>query len=334
MILRPNSDMDSGMATQSGIPRSRLSEDDLMSLVPPQSGNREVKVGLFVIAAVVATLVALFTLTDAGTFRNRYYVTTSVQDVGGLRKGDPVQMRGVNIGRVRGFQIGPAGVAVTLELEREYEIPDDSRVAFRSSGLLGGLIAEVVPGDAEALLEDGDLLPGIGAQTDLLATAKGLSTSADTVLDRVQALLSPGTIGAVGQSATDLQVLLGEVSALAAEQRRELATLNASLQRSAAGVEDATTAPELRRSVVRLDSITARLDNAIASLGRGSSSLAVVLGRVERGEGTLGKLSTDDALYTNLNSAAASMNTAAGNMNALVDSIKKNPRKYLKLEVF
>lgn len=330
MILRPNSEMDSGMATQP----SRLSEEDLMSLVPPQSGNREVKVGLFVIAAAIATLIALFTLTDAGTFRDRYYVTTSVQDVGGLRKGDPVQMRGVNIGRVRGFQIGPGGVAVTLELEREYEVPQDSRVAFRSSGLLGGLVAEVVPGDAEALIEDGDQLPGMGAQTDLLATASGLGTRADTVLDRVQALLSPGTIGAVGQSATELQVLLGEVSALAAEQRRELVSLNASLQRSAAGVEGAATAPELRRSVVRLDSITARLDNAVASLDRGSSSLAVVLGRVERGEGTLGKLSTDDALYTNLTSAAASMNTAASNVSALADSIQRNPRKYINVRVF
>jgi len=55
--------------------------------------------------------------------------------------------------------------------------------------------------------------------------------------------------------------------------------------------------------------------------------METVLGRVERGEGTLGKLTRDDALYNNLNQAAT-------NMNALVEDIRKNPKKYINLKVF
>ena len=50
--------------------------------------------------------------TDAATFRGRYIITTFVPNAGGIRRGDPVQMRGVNIGRVTDFQMVPDGVAV------------------------------------------------------------------------------------------------------------------------------------------------------------------------------------------------------------------------------
>ena len=50
-------------------------------------------------------------------------------------------------------------------------------------------------------------------------------------------------------------------------------------------------------------------------------------GRIERGEGTLGKLTTDDSLYVNLNHAVA-------NLNQLTTDIRANPRKYLSVSVF
>lgn len=316
-----------GMDPKTSAGKSRLSDADLALLVPPR-GGREVKVGLFVLIGVLATLLALFTLTDAGTFRGRYYATTVVQNAGGLRKGDPVQMRGVNVGRVNGFRIEKDGVVVRLELEGEYRVPKDSRVAFRSSGLLGGLTAEIVPGASDAELKNGDVLPGEGASaTDVMAQASELGSQADTVLNRVQALLSQQTIGAVGQSAQDLQSTLAQLAALATEQRAQLATLSASLQRSATGVERATNGPELKRAVARMDSITLQLDQTVATLNRSSGSLETVLGRMERGEGTLGKLSRDESLYNNANEAAA-------NTNALIADIRANPKKYLSVSVF
>jgi phospholipid/cholesterol/gamma-HCH transport system substrate-binding protein len=306
--------------------KSRLSEQDLLALVPARTGGRETRVGRFVIVGVVAVLAALFLLTDAGTFRGRYYVSTVVQDAGGIRKGDPVQMRGVNIGRIRSFLIGPDGVAVRMELEGEYVVPSDSRVAFRSNGLLGGMVAEVVPGAAQTRLEDGDVLPGASGATFDQAAAE-LSSSADQVLLRAQALLSDQNVGAVSQSTRELQTLLAELSLMAVEQRRELAQLSGSLRSSAAGLDRTTNAPELQRAVQRMDSITVRLDATIASLDRSSGSLESVIGRIDRGEGTLGKLSRDDALYENTNGAVAAI-------NALVADIKANPKKYFSVSVF
>ncbi len=294
--------------------------------VPAQPGHREAAVGLFVLLGIAAILLVLFTLTDASYLRGRYVVSTQVPNAAGLRNGDPVQMRGVNIGRVREFRMVPGGVQVVLELDGEYEVPADSRILLQSAGLLGGTVAEVLPGSSGEVLRRGDELPG-STGTDAIGFAEQLGTRADTVLTRVQALLSERTVGAIEASATELQSLLAEMTSLASEQRRELSALESSLRRSAADVERAVDGPELERAVSRLDSITAQLDVATASLGRASNSLASLLGGIERGEGTLGRLANDDSLYLNLNQAAA-------NLNLLVADIRENPRRYLTVRVF
>jgi phospholipid/cholesterol/gamma-HCH transport system substrate-binding protein len=300
--------------------------EELLASVPPHTGRREVWVGLFVLAGMIAVLVALFTLTDVSTLRSRYNVTTVVQDAGGVRKGDPVQMRGVNIGRVRRFEMVPGGVSLRLELDKEYPVPVDSRIVLRSLGLLGGTVAEVIPGESREVLRRGETLPG-ASDPGAFEAAAGLGVRADTVLTRVQALLSPRTVSAVGTSALEMQTLLSDLSAVAAEQRRELAALSTSLRRSAAGVERATTGPELERSIAHVDSLTARLNQTTASLEQSSASLQIILARIERGEGTLGKLTRDDSLYVNLNRAAA-------NLNALAEDIRRDPKRYLSVSVF
>ena len=305
---------------------TRLSDQDLLSLSPPRSGRRDVGVGIFVVVGVLAALIALFTLTDASTFRGRYVVTANVPDAGGLRRGDPVQMRGVNIGRVQRFDIGAEGVAVRLELEGEYDVPADSRVELRSNGLLGGMVAEVVPGRSNEDLRDGDVVVG-STVAGAFDAAANVGTRADAVLGQVQTLLSEKTVAALGSGAVELQSLLTELALVVAEQRRELNTLTASLNRTAGGFEKVATGPELARAAARADTLMARLDSSSQRLDRVSGSLETILGRMERGEGTLGKLSQDDALYTNLN-------TAASELNLLVADIRKDPRKYLSVSVF
>jgi phospholipid/cholesterol/gamma-HCH transport system substrate-binding protein len=304
----------------------RVHESDLLAALPARSANREVKVGLFVLIGVAAFLVALFTLTDVGTFRGRYYTTTTIESAGGMRSGDPVQMRGVNIGRVTDFTMVPGGVAVTLEIYNRYDVPEDSRVAVRSAGLLGGMVVEVVPGTSSERANQEDVLSGT-IEADLMSSAGALGSQAGTVLDRATLLLSDETVGSVGASAAELQVLLGDLAALAAQQRQELAGLSASLRRSAEGVERATTGPELEQAVSNIEQLTARLDQTTVTLGAASSSLETVLGRVERGEGTLGKLTTDSSLYDNLNAAASSL-------QELVADIREDPRRYLNISVF
>lgn len=305
---------------------TRLREGDLLSALPAKSANREVKVGAFVLLGVVAFLTALFTLTDVGTFRGRYYIQTIIESAGGMRAGDPVQMRGVNIGRVTGFDMVRDGVAVTMEIYNRYEVPEDSRIAIRSAGILGGVVVSVLPGESDERADIDDIIPGT-VEADMMSAAGGLSTQAEAVLGRAGELLSQQNVGAVGTSVSELQNLILQLSALAAQQRQELAQLTASLQRSAAGVENATSGPELAAAVENVEALTARLDDASQNLSSASTSLDAVLGRIERGEGTLGRLTVDASLYDNLNATALSL-------QELIADIRQDPRRYLNVSVF
>jgi phospholipid/cholesterol/gamma-HCH transport system substrate-binding protein len=306
------------------------------TLPPPQAlrrRNRELWVGVLVIAGLAATLLSLFTLTDASMFRGRYVVTTMLDDAGGIRKGDPVQMRGVNIGRVQHFRIGSGGVEVKLEIEGEYEIPSDSHVELKSGSLLGGMIAEVVPGTSQKLLRRGDSIPGksVGGVFD---SASNLASQSEKVLERMQAALSDRTVENIEASSVQAHQLLKELSAVTTEQRRQLAALTTSLRKSAESVERATSGPELENAIKRLDGLTQKLDGLTATLDRSGNSIESILARIERGEGTLGRMLKDDSLYVNASEAANNMNQAVVELRRLTEDIRKQPKKYLKLSVF
>ena len=308
---------------------------------PPTKGvNQTLWVGVFLILAILAGLAALFILTDAAIFRGRYIVTTHVSNAGGIRRGDPVQMLGVNIGRVQRFKIDQSGVAIRLELEGEYDVPANSHVLLKSSGLLGGMVADIVPGESTQRLGNGDTLPGQSAEA-VMDTANRVAVQVEAALARVQRVMSDANIESIGNTTRNLDAgsaqmrkLLGDVSVAVNDQRRELRTLTASLQRSAEGFEKVATGPEVERTLKQIDVAAARMDTVMASLERTSTAVETVMGRLDRGEGTVGKLMRDEELYRNMNAAMLNVNQATVNINKLSEEIRRDPRKYLKLSVF
>jgi phospholipid/cholesterol/gamma-HCH transport system substrate-binding protein len=295
--------------------------------------HREAWVGLFVVAGLAATLITLAVMTDAALFRGRYIITTSVPNAGGIRKGDPVQMRGVNIGRIMGFTIAPQGVDVRLEIEGEYPIAKDSRVELKASGVLGGMVAEVIPGTSAEKVGWGDRIPGASG-IGLFDKMDTLAGEADKVAQKVQGLLSDETVKDLQGGAAGARQSLEQLQAILKEQRGELRALTASLRRSAEGMEKVTTGPELERTVKRVDELAQKLDGTIGTLDRSAKSLDSILGRMDRGEGTLGKLSTDDTLYKNASEATANLNKATVELNKLLADFQAHPKKYINLEIF
>src|SRR5258707_5022264 len=317
-------------------------EDESEPAVAPPSRGRDqaVWVGFFLVVGIIAIFAALFILTDAAFFRGRYIVSTVVTDAGGIRRGDPVQMRGVNIGRVQRFKIAKDNVEIRLELEGEYNVPKDSHVELKSGGLLGGTIAEVVPGDSTEYLRNGDHVDG-RMVPGLFDAANRVAGQVEKVMAQVDKLMTDATVKNFSATAENAQVasrdmrkLILDVSTAVGEQRKTLATLEGSLQRSAGGLEKVANGPELDRALKRLDTLGERMDTVTASLQRSAQSVETMTSRASKGEGSLGKLMTDDDLYRRLNETGNNMNQATLSMNRLVEDIQKNPRKYINLKVF
>jgi phospholipid/cholesterol/gamma-HCH transport system substrate-binding protein len=316
------------------IPKSggarRLSDEELLKAVPSGSGGKEAKVGFFVLLGLVSFVIVLFWMTDPATLRGRYLIVTTVDDAGGVRAGDPVQMQGVNIGRVNDFEMVGAGrVDITMEIEGEWSIPQGSRTVMGESGLFGGRTLVIERGMLSEMLEPGDTIPGEGAAGGgILGSVDQLSVQAGGVLTAIDSLLNPATIGNVQGSAHQLEQLLTELSAVTREQRATIAELTESLSRAAAGLETAAGAgPDVARAAARADSAMAVLTTTTENLDAATASLRTVLARMEAGEGTLGRLSSDDSLYVSLNAAAQSL-------NELLADVRANPNRYINVSIF
>jgi len=310
----------------SGARRPRLTDDELAKTAPKKSGGKDVRIGIFVLAGILAFIAILFLLTDPATMRGRYMLVTTVADAGGVRRGDPVQMRGVIIGRINGFEMLHDGrVAVRMEVEGEWQIPVGSRAKLGASGIFGGRTMEVIPSDGPGFHAPFDTIPGSDGGAGLVGAADELSEKANAVLGGLEKLLDDSTVVSAQGSVGELEVLLRDLSAVVAEQRSTLKSLTASLAGSAEELEEAT--PDARRAIARADSAMAVLARTGENLDRAAVSLRGLLERMDRGEGTLGKLSRDEALYDNVNRAAESL-------ASLLDDVRANPSKYINVSIF
>lgn len=307
--------------------RAAPGQAELERATPASTGGREVRIGAFVIIGFLATVVLLFLLTDPATFRGRYMVTTQVEDAGGVRRGDPVQMRGVNIGRVHGFDLLEDRVEITLEINGEWDIPADSHARITGMGLLGGRTVEVVPGASAESVARGGAIEGRPATDPIQDIAGEMGADVDQIMGQLRRLTSDATVDAVQETALDSRTLVADLNALLQDQRSEVEALTASLRASAAAVEGTVTGPELDRVLANADSTMIRLQETSRTIDRASESLEVVLARIEGGEGTLGRLSQDEELYDNMNRAAAAL-------LSLAEDIQENPGRYVRLRIF
>ena len=72
-----------------------------------------------------------------------------------------------------------------------------------------------------------------------------------------------------------------------------------------------------------LDSLTTNLATLTNHLGSATVAIDTLLRRMNRGEGTLGKLASDSTLYTDLHNLSVAL-------TALLTDLKEHPDKYMK----
>jgi phospholipid/cholesterol/gamma-HCH transport system substrate-binding protein len=316
---------------------SAASDAEIEAATPRQRGGNQARVGLFVIAGFISVVAVIFLMTNPATLRGRYMVFTRLSDAGGIREGDAVQMRGVIIGRVHAFEFvnDNQEVSVELEIEGDKHIPTDSYSRLAGAGLVGGRTMEVVPGIAASFVEEGDTIPSASAVGGIMETAEDVALRAGTVLDQMNKLLSDPTIASVQSTASETERMMRDLRAVIAVQQRQLADLTASLNRSAAGLETLTDSvngalggvrPSLTSATARADSTMAQIRITSERLDRTAASIDSILGRLNAGQGSMGKFLNDDAFYNNFS-------RAADEIALLAKDLRENPKKYLNFRL-
>jgi phospholipid/cholesterol/gamma-HCH transport system substrate-binding protein len=300
----------------------------------------ELRVGLLIF---VAMAIFLWASIQGGSslFKKQYILHSHFPNVQGVVAGAPIWFQGVEVGTVKSLDFVPMGdssrVRVTFKVDQRVWplIKRDSRVRIQALNLFGEKFMEVTPGSAGAAqIANNDTLPS-EAPTDIAA----LMARGDKIVDQLSATM------------TDLQFVLARV-------RRGEGSLGkftssdefyVGLNRTIRGVDVLTThldrsQVEMRSNLVSttsaLDSLLKRIDRGEGTFGRmakdpalydhlasASARVDSTLARVERGEGNLGQLSKDEKLYKNIEGSLA-------RLNELLADIQKNPKKYFSFSVF
>jgi phospholipid/cholesterol/gamma-HCH transport system substrate-binding protein len=320
-----------------------------------QVGWAQVKIGLVVVLALIILVLMILRLEEGmGLVARKTTFHALVDHTQGLKIGGPVRMNGVDIGNIHDITIAGDSAQVDIKFAVKADVArylrEDAAVNIKALGLLGDKFLEIVPGSpGRPPLSPGSIISGRSGPdvTDLTTGAAMTIDRVNKTLERIQEALTAvtqghGTTGKLindpevfdrskevlekmdrasdkglallekierGQGTVGKLIADGELYARANQAVKELNDLAKKLNNEK-GTLNKLTGPEL---YAKLDQLTVRGDQ--------------LLDKVERGEGTVGKLVTSDELY-------ARADKLLTEVEQFVAEVKKNPTKYFRFSVF
>ena len=133
--------------------------------------TQETVVGIFVVIGLFAIAYMTVKLGNVGFLgENTYTLYAKYNNVTGLRVGNPVNMLGLEIGRVEKFEMDQENqvAVVTLKINNGIEIFDDAIASIKTEGLIGDKFVSIDAGGGGDLLENGDIITDTESPTDIM----------------------------------------------------------------------------------------------------------------------------------------------------------------------
>src|SRR6267142_7174584 len=153
--------------------------------------KQEVGVGAFVLLGFAVFVALLLWLTGRRVGGEGARVPVVFENVAGLKKGDPVMVSGVRVGRVEGVHLERSGkVTVTLSLASDVRPRIDATVSIAPLDLLGAKFIKYWPGVREEPWPEGRTFLGTQEQ-ELADMASGVAQRANELLGNANSFVSP-----------------------------------------------------------------------------------------------------------------------------------------------
>ncbi len=254
----------------------------------------------------------------------------------GLKPGQPVMLAGVTAGSIAHVEYDPKGtVVVTLRMSKGFQVPKGSTAQSIAVGFFGdrAIAIEPIVGVTEFIPEgDSVIVSKSGATTDdIIATGDSIARDVRGItLPLRRQLADSGGVDDIREILRSTSALTKQLNAVILAQNAQLTLAMTSVNRSLKTLERTTSALDS----MRVDSLTRNAGRATAnvaaltdSLRHTIQSLNATMGRLERGEGTAGKLLTDTLLYNDVRRLVT-------RLDSVTADFKRDPRKYLKFSVF
>jgi phospholipid/cholesterol/gamma-HCH transport system substrate-binding protein len=133
--------------------------------------TKETIVGVFVVIGLLCIGYMTVKLGNVGFFgENSYTLHAKFSSVTGLRVGNPIQMLGLEIGRVSRFTMDQENqlAIVDLKINKGIEIYDDAIASIKTEGLIGDKYISIDAGGGGDQLADGDTITDTQSPTDIM----------------------------------------------------------------------------------------------------------------------------------------------------------------------
>jgi phospholipid/cholesterol/gamma-HCH transport system substrate-binding protein len=297
--------------------------------------STEVKVGIFVFLGLIVlgymTLrVEKFKLKGA----EGYEIAALFDSVSGLLKGSPIQIAGIEVGRVKDISLTGNQAKVTMTIRKGIPIFSDARASLKTQGVLGDKYVEIYPGS-----EKTSRLASGGVIRDTLTPVEldHLLAKAQPVVDDIRSVTK--TLSEVLGSETGKNDLKGTFSNIS-KATDDIRNITQRLTRGEGTigklVRDDTLYKDMRITMTGLKESMTQINEGKGTLGKlikdqefydetkkTLTSLQKVAEKIDSGEGTLGKLVNDDSLYQEAKETIASLNRTAQKINQGEGSLGK-----------
>ena len=326
--------------------------------------KNELRVGLVVLAGIAVIVLGTLWMHDWSFGQERQDVEAWFREVGQLQGGNAVKLRGVPIGEVTEIRLDrrSTGVIVELNIASDVVLPEDPVVILSPESFFGDWQAEIFPRSRfpfydYAISPDPGVIPGYSLPdiSRLTAVADRIAENLAVITDRVDIAFTEETAMNIRDAIDNIQQVTAQLTNLVETQEATVVNLAQGLETTTATfqeavetanrafqqVEAAIAEDELTHIIDNVEAMTARMDtvsealthvsrelgSTVSSADSSFRSLNSIMGSLERGEGSLGALLQDTALYNEL------VLTSTLVQDLLLD-FQRNPRKYINLRVF
>jgi phospholipid/cholesterol/gamma-HCH transport system substrate-binding protein len=283
----------------------------------------EFKVGALVV--IVSGLIGLMSLKvneGPGLFSRTKRYWFDLQDAGGLVDNSAVKAAGIKVGVIEKIKLVDDKARVYVLIDGDMAMRSSGYVELRSDGILGDRHVELVAGDIkDPELEDGSQILTAYERGSINALMKEVGKITESV-SRLADTLNKAT-GPEGDMSTSLGRIVHNIENLTADLSQMTGQNKGKINEIVDNVQSLTKQLDKFISDESPEGFAAGWEKAVASLSRIDTSLRnieEITGKINRGEGTIGRLVNDEETVEKINEAVGNFNDFVGGASQLETS--------------
>jgi phospholipid/cholesterol/gamma-HCH transport system substrate-binding protein len=289
----------------------------------------ELMVGLLTVAGLIVLIGGMMWFKQVSLTTGQILYQADFPEVAGLREGDKVQVRGIRMGEVVGLNMLQSAVRVSFALREGAELRQDAVITLGEKGIVGEVVIEIDPGVGE-MVPEGHIFEGrtagtIASMTDAAGDAlEEMRILTHKVTELVDEVKEQGKVVATLEQAHET---LDKVDTMVEENHRSVRAILQNLRVTTDSLRELAASGQIEQTLADASSAAASADSMMITLEESGRRLNSILAKIDEGEGTAALLLNDPSLYTTADSTMTSL-------KRLLDEMRRNPKKYFKLNVF